>query len=59
MEYKVKLFIKEILRDRLESEKRLLISQQKDKSCPMQVYQKTLDICEELEYAIQQMEKQA
>ena len=57
MEHKTKVFIENVLRDKLDSTKRLMIEQQRDKGCPMQVYQKTLDICEELEYAIQQMEK--
>ena len=58
MEYKVKIFIRKILREKLELDKRLLISQQKDKECPEQIYQKTLDRCTELNYALKQMEKE-
>ena len=57
IEYKTKLLIENVLRNKLDSERRLLVAQQKDKGCPMQVYQNTLDMCEDLEYAIQQMEK--
>ena len=57
MEYKTKTFIENILRDKLSKEKDTLMSQQKDKDCPMHVYQNTLDNCSNLEYAIKEMEK--
>tara|TARA_R100000005_G_C4984055_1_gene192889 strand:+ start:1230 stop:1421 length:192 start_codon:yes stop_codon:yes gene_type:complete len=56
MEYKTKILIEKILREKLESERKLLIFQQSDKNCPIQVYENTLDMCGELEYAIKQME---
>tara|TARA_Y100000296_G_C5120326_1_gene230060 strand:- start:592 stop:936 length:345 start_codon:yes stop_codon:yes gene_type:complete len=58
IEHKTALFIINMLESKLESQRRLLISQQKDSGCPMKIYQNTLDLCEELEYTIQQMEKQ-
>ena len=57
VEYKTAVFILNTMREKLDSQKRLLIAQQKDNGCPMKNYQNTLDLCEELEYAIQQMEK--
>ena len=57
IEYKTKMFIESILQDKLASERMMLIEQQKDKNCPIQVYQNTLDMCEKLEYSIKQMEK--
>jgi len=57
LEYKTKLLIENVLREKLESDKRLLVAQQKDRGCPANVYQKTLDRCGDLEYAIKQMEK--
>ena len=57
VEYKTAVFIDKLLREKLDTQRRLLITQKKDSGCPMKVYQNTLDLCEELEYAIQQMEK--
>jgi len=58
LEYKVKKIIYETLQSRLKEYKKQLLDMQKDKHCPAQSYENTLDKCKDLEYAIQQMEKQ-
>tara|TARA_R100001082_G_C4363226_1_gene160437 strand:+ start:975 stop:1169 length:195 start_codon:yes stop_codon:yes gene_type:complete len=57
IEYKTVLFIKEVLQKQLEKYRSILKEQQKDKDCPVETYEKTLDICDELEYSIKQMER--
>lgn len=57
MEYKIRILIGRVLKEKLESDKTLLASQQKDTDCPEQIYQNTLTRCIDLEYAIKQMEK--
>tara|TARA_R100000995_G_C3430120_1_gene98129 strand:+ start:295 stop:489 length:195 start_codon:yes stop_codon:yes gene_type:complete len=55
--YKTVLFIKEVLQKQLDKYRAILKEQKKDKDCPKETYEKTLDICNELEYSINQMEK--
>ena len=57
LEYKTALFIENVLRERLEKNRKKLIEQRKDKDCPVENYENTLDFCTELEYAIQQIER--
>jgi len=57
IEYKTAVFIEEILNKQLEKYRRVLKTQKKDKNCSKETYEKTLDMCNELEYSIQQMER--
>jgi len=57
IEYKTAVFIKDILDKQLEKYRTILKEQKKDKDCSRETYEKTLDICNELEYSIQEMER--
>jgi len=58
LDYKVKKLIQETLETTLSESKKRLSDMQKDESCSAQNYEYALDRCKEIEYAIQQMEKQ-
>jgi hypothetical protein len=57
IEYKVTLFIIEVLNKELETNRNRLTELIKDKKSSAGIYQKTLDFCEKIEYAIQQMKE--
>ena len=57
IEYKVIIFIENILKNLLNKKRENLIEQRKDKKCPAKIYENTLDFCSKLEYAIKEMEK--
>ncbi len=57
IEYKVALFISGVLNNELEKNRKKLLQQQKDKDCSVEIYENTLDCCNELEYAIEQIER--
>tara|TARA_R110000824_G_scaffold347414_1_gene534178 strand:+ start:282 stop:470 length:189 start_codon:yes stop_codon:yes gene_type:complete len=54
--YKTAKLIKGILCDILKEERDSLKNMQSDKKCPVEIYEKTLDKCKEIEYAIRDME---
>ena len=56
LEYKVAVFIEDVLKKHLNKNRKTLIEQQKDESCSTETYENTLDFCSKLEYAIKQME---
>tara|TARA_R100000664_G_C2687898_1_gene93192 strand:- start:351 stop:548 length:198 start_codon:yes stop_codon:yes gene_type:complete len=55
--YKCVKLILTILNGILEEERHSLKKMNVDKKCPIEIYEKTLDKCKEIEYAIQNMEK--
>ena len=57
MEYKTALFIQDVLERQLKTYRDKLVRQQKDKKCPVESYENTLDFCTKLEYAIQEIER--
>jgi hypothetical protein len=57
VEYKVTLFILDVLNKELKINRSRLKELIKDKKSSAEIYKKTLDFCEKTEYAIQQMEK--
>ena len=57
IEYKVALFISDVLNAELEKNRKKLLQQQKDKDCSVEIYENTLDFCSQLEYAIEQIER--
>ena len=57
IEYKVALFIAGVLNNELDKNRKKLLQQQKDKDCSVEIYENTLDFCNELEYAIEQIER--
>jgi hypothetical protein len=58
IEHKSKKLIIKVLKDTLETSKKSVIHMQTDAGCSTQIYKEALDKCKNLEYAIQQMEKQ-
>jgi hypothetical protein len=58
IEYKSKKLIIEVLKNTLETSKKSVVSMQTDAGCSAQTYEEALDKCNELEYTIQQLEKQ-
>jgi len=56
IDYKVTLLILEILNKELTTNRNLLKELIKDKKSSAEIYEKTLDFCGKIEYAIQQME---
>ncbi len=57
VEYKVTLFILDVLNKELKINRSRLKELIKDKKSSAEIYKKTLDFCEKTEYAIQQMEQ--
>ena len=57
IEYKTIVFIKDVLEKQLKTYRDKLVRQQKDKKCPVENYENTLDFCTKLEYAIQEIER--
>ena len=57
IEYKTAVFICNVLHKTLEKQKKRLIDFQKDENCSQQIYENQLDFCNELEYAIKEMER--
>jgi|2_EtaG_2_1085320.scaffolds.fasta_scaffold03829_3 hypothetical protein len=52
-----KVFIIEILKKELNEKRNSLKTFANDKDCPITIYEKALDKCSNIEYAIEQMEK--
>tara|TARA_B100001059_G_C17725929_1_gene523403 strand:+ start:662 stop:859 length:198 start_codon:yes stop_codon:yes gene_type:complete len=57
IEYKVALFVIDVLNNLLDKNRKKLVEQQKDKDCSVEIYENTLDFCNQLEYAIKQIER--
>ena len=57
MSFKTANFIKDTLSSLLEMERESLKKMKSDKDCPIEIYEKTLDKCKEIEYAIKEMER--
>jgi hypothetical protein len=56
IDYSVTLFVLKVLNKELKINRNHLKELIKDKKSSAEIYQKTLDFCKEIEYAIQQME---
>ena len=56
MKYEISAFIKNVLENQLLKNRKILIECKKDKNCPTETYENTLDFCSKLEYAIKEME---
>ena len=57
LERKTAIFINTILNYELDRNRTKLKEMKEDKKCTIEMYEKTLDKCKELENAIKQMEK--
>lgn len=57
LEYKTAIFVGDVLKEQLKKNRNKLVQQRKDKDCPVETYENTLDFCTELEYAIEQIER--